>query len=197
MAALTETEASGRTWLLDVESYDVFLDLATDPVRSRSEIRFRCRRPGAATFADLTAAVTSAVLNGEELGPPAGGRLSLPPLRPVNVLTVEAEAAFSRTGRGLTRFRDPADGAEYVSVTCYPTHAPDIFGCFDQPDLSAHIGLTVAVAAGWECLANGPVAGRPAPGQAGLWRFAAVPGMRPFEVTLSAGPLGTQRQKVI
>jgi aminopeptidase N len=189
VAALTEAEARTRTGLLDVGSHDVFLDLTTEPVRSRSEIRFRCRQPGAATFADLTAAITSAELNGEELGPPAGGRLSLPRLRPVNVLTVEAEAAFSRTGRGLTRFRDPADGAEYVSVMCYPTHAPDIFGCFDQPDLSAHISLTVAAPAGWECLANGPVVGRPAPGQAGLWRFAAVPGMRPFEVTLSAGPL--------
>jgi aminopeptidase N len=189
VAALTETEARTRTGLLDVGSYDVFLDLTTEPVRSRSEIRFGCRQPGAATFADLTAAITSAELNGEELGPPADGRLSLPRLRPVNVLTVEAEAAFSRTGRGLTRFRDPADGAEYVSVMCYPTHAPDIFGCFDQPDLSAHISLTVAAPAGWECLANGPVVGRPAPGQAGLWRFAAVPGMRPFDVTLTAGPL--------
>jgi aminopeptidase N len=189
VAALTETEARARTWLLDVESYDVFLDLTTEPVRSRSEIRFRCRQPGAATFADLTAEMTSAVLNGEELGPPDGGRLSLPPLRPVNVLTVEAEAAFSRTGRGLTRFRDPADGAEYVSVTCYPLHAPDIFGCFDQPDLTASISLTVAAPASWECLGNGPVVRRPAPGQAGRWRFAAVPGMRPFEVTLCAGPL--------
>jgi aminopeptidase N len=189
VAALTETEARTRAGLLDVESYDVFLDLTTEPVRSRSEIRFRCRQPGAATFADLTATMTAAALNGEELGPPADGRLSLPPLRPVNVLTVEAEAAFSRSGRGLTRFRDPADGAEYVSVTSYPTHAPGIFGCFDQPDLSARIGLTVAAPGGWKCLANGPVVGRPAPGQAGRWRFAAVPGMRPFEVTLSAGPL--------
>ncbi len=189
MAALTETEARTRAGLLDVGSYAVFLDLTTEPVRSRSEIRFRCRQPGATTFADLTATSTAVVLNGEELGPPADGRLSLPPLSPANVLTVEAEAAFSRTGRGLTRFRDPADGAEYVSVTCYPMHAPDIFGCFDQPDLSAGISVTVAAPAGWEVLGNGPVVGRPAPGQAGRWRFAAVPGMRPFEVTLSAGPL--------
>ena len=82
MAALTETEARTRAGLLDVGSYDVFLDLTTEPVRSRSEIRFRCRQPGAATFADLTAAMTSAELNGEELGPPADGRLqpaSAPP----------------------------------------------------------------------------------------------------------------------
>lgn len=189
MAALTEADARTRSGLLDIESYEVFLDLTTEPVRSRSEIRFRCRAPGAATFADLSATMVSAVLNGAELGPPADGRLSLPRLGPVNVLLVEAEAVFSRTGRGLTRFRDPADGVEYVSVTCYPTHAPAIFGCFDQPDLCARIGLTVTAAAGWECLANGPAVRRPAVGQAGIWRFAAVPGMRPFEVTLCAGPL--------
>jgi aminopeptidase N len=61
VAALTETEARTRTELLDVESYDVFLDLTTEPVRSRSEIRFRCRQPGAATFADLTARSTPRV----------------------------------------------------------------------------------------------------------------------------------------
>jgi aminopeptidase N len=189
MAALTETEARIRAGLLDIESYQVCLDLTTVPVQTRSEIRFRCRQPGAATFADLTATMVSAVLNGTELGPPADGRLSLPRLGPVNVLTVEAEAAYSRTGGGLTRFRDPADGADYVSVTCYPTHAPALFGCFDQPDLSAHLGLTVTAAAGWECLANGPVIQRPAAGQAGTWRFGPVPGMRPFDVTLCAGPL--------
>jgi len=189
MAALTETEARIRAGLLDIESYDVSLDLATEPVRSRSEIRFRCRQPGAATFADLTASMVSAVLNGTELSPPAGGRLSLPRLGPDNVLVVEAEAGFSRLGRGLTRFRDPADGAQYLSVTCYPTHAPAVFGCFDQPDLSAHISLAVTAPAGWECLANGPAVRRPPAGQAGTWRFAAVPGMRPFEVTLCAGPL--------
>ena len=77
MAALTETEARARAWLLDVESYDVFLDLTTEPVRSRSEIRFRGRQPGAATFADLTAEMTSAVLNGAELEPPAGVRITV------------------------------------------------------------------------------------------------------------------------
>jgi aminopeptidase N len=189
VAPLTETEARIRAGLLDISSYEVFVDLTAVLVRTRSEIRFRCRQPGATTFADLTAALVSAVLNGTELSPPADGRLSLPRLGPVNLLTVEAEAGFSRTGRGLTRFRDPADGTDYVSVMCYPTYAPDIFGCFDQPDLTARISLTVAAPAGWECLANGLVMERPATGQAGTWRFAAVPGMRPFDVTLCAGPL--------
>ena len=102
MPALTETEARIRAALVDVQSYDVFLDLtATGPVRSRTEIRFGCREPGATTFADLTAAMTSAVLNGRAVGPAADGRLGLPALAAENVLVVEAEAAgLAATGAG-------------------------------------------------------------------------------------------------
>ena len=48
----TEAEARERAALLAVESYAVFLDLAAGPDRgrSRAEIRFRCREPGAATL---------------------------------------------------------------------------------------------------------------------------------------------------
>ena len=80
MPALTETEAAARAALIDVASYDVFADLTAEPVRSRTEIRFGCRAPGAATFAELTATATSAVLNGQELAEPADGRLALPGL---------------------------------------------------------------------------------------------------------------------
>jgi aminopeptidase N len=163
-ADLTQAEAATRAALIDVESYDVFLDLAADPVRSRTEIRFRCREPGAATFADLaTAAVRSAVAGGRDLEPARAGRLSLPGLEAENVLAVDAEVAYSRDGRGLTRFTDPADGATYVLSSCYPTHAPSIFCCFDQPALVSATTISVAVPPGWECVANGPVEQRPAP----------------------------------
>lgn len=48
-AGLTEAEAAARAALLDVESYEVFLDPGADPhtVRSRTDIRFRCQQPGA------------------------------------------------------------------------------------------------------------------------------------------------------
>lgn len=192
MPALTEAEARTRARLLDVESYEVFLDLTAEPVRSRTEVRFACREPGASTFAELTTArVVSAALNGRKLGPPGDGRLTLPGLAADNVLTVEAEVAFSRTGNGLAQFTDPADGAAYVAVTCYPSSSPDIFCCFDQPDLTARITLSVAAPAGWECVANGPVMQRPAEDQAGLWRFGAVPGIVPYDVAICAGPYVT------
>ena len=53
MRALTHEEAVARRELLDIESYDVDLDLrdavAGTEFGSRTVIRFRCRRPGAAT----------------------------------------------------------------------------------------------------------------------------------------------------
>ncbi len=193
MAALTEVEARARAGLLDVDSYEVFLDLTVQPVRSRTETRFRCREPGAASFADLAAgSVLGAVLNGRRLDPPVDGRLALPGLGADNVLTAKAEVAWSRSGQGLTSFTDPADGATYVTLTCYPSSAPGVFCCFDQSDLTATMTLSVAVPDGWECIANGPVTQRPSEGRSGLWQFAPVPAMAPCEVALCAGPLVTE-----
>ena len=189
MPALTETEARVRAALIDVRSYDVFLDLtagAAGPVRSRTEIRFGCREPGAATFAELTAAASSAVLNGREVGPAADGRLALPGLAAENVLVVEAEMAEG--GRGLTWFTDPADGASYLLYLGYPTEAPSVFCCFDQPDLTATTTLSLALPAGWEPLSNGPVTERPPAGQPGRWRFGPVDGTRTYDLTIAAGP---------
>jgi aminopeptidase N len=193
----TEAEARERAALLDVESYAVSLDLAADPerVRSRVEIRFRCAEPGAATFADLRAcAVTRVTCNGVSLDPGravSDGRLQLAGLAAANVLTVEAETGYSPGGRGLSRFADPADGGTYTFGYCYPTSAPGVFCCFDQPDLRADLALTVTAPAGWECAANGAVTRRPAGGAAGTWRFAPVPAMKPYELAVCAGPYVT------
>lgn len=132
-------------------------------MRSRTEIRFTCAEPGAATFADLTARAVSAVLNGREVGAPEDGRLELTGLSAENTLVVEAEAGSDV----LIRFTDPADGAGYVMFTGYPTLAPGLFCCFDQVDLTATTTLSLVLPAGWECLANGPVTGRPPAGPRG------------------------------
>src|SRR5690349_21419402 len=102
MPALTETEAAARPAIFAAAFYVVFSDLTAEPVRSRTEIRFGCREPEAASFAELTATAACAVLNGRELAGPADGRLALPGLAAQNVLTVEAEVAEGT----LSRFTD-------------------------------------------------------------------------------------------
>jgi aminopeptidase N len=124
--ALTETEARQRAALLDVTSYEVALDLTADPAAARSAavIRFRCRAPGAATFADLTAArVRTATLNGVPLDPAAvlrGGRLRLTGLAAENVLAVEADVAYSGSGQGLARIARDARARPAGGIAARP-----------------------------------------------------------------------------
>ena len=171
----------------------MFLDLtgSGDSARSHTEILFSCSDPGAATFADLDAvAVHEVMLNGEPADPRLGakGRLRLRGLAASNSLSVDATVALSGSGSGLTQYIDPADGHRYVLANCFPTAAPSVFCCFDQPDLRAELTLIVTLPAGWTCVANGEVLHSPADGAAGVWRFSPVAAMKPYEFTLCAGP---------
>lgn len=202
VAELTQAEAILRAALLDVESYEISLDLSTDAetVSSLTVIRFSCRAPGASSFADLTATLVRRVtLNGEPLDPSSAitaGRLQLPELAASNELIVEAEVAYWPDGSGLQRFSDPADSAAYVMARCFSAFASRLFCCFDQPDLRADISLSVLAPAGWEVIANGAVTDRPANGAAGLWRFVAVPALKPYELALCAGPYVTAVEQI-
>ena len=82
--SLTQTEAEERAALLSIDAYDSHVDLtdlATGPeVRCVSTVAFRSSTPGAGTFVDCCAEVVSATLNGQRLGPPVEGRITLPSL---------------------------------------------------------------------------------------------------------------------
>jgi aminopeptidase N len=190
VADLTQDEAIDRARAIDVDSYDVFLDLTAEPVLSRTEVRFRWLRPDASTFAELrTQGVRSATLDGVPLPPPEDGRLRLSRAGGSDqaVLVAEAEAGYSQEGRGLCRFTDPADGAGYVMAFSYPDCGPEMFACFDQPDLTATFRFAVRVPGGWECVANGQLARR----QGDVCTFTPVSGMRPYDLTFCAGPFST------
>jgi aminopeptidase N len=127
MPPLSRAEAVARAGLIEVSAYDLFLDLTAEPVTSRTEVRFRCRRPGEGTFADLgLAKVTNVVLNGGPAGPdgpggpygspdgqPDDGRLWLTGLDADNLLIVEGEVADD----AFSRFTDPEIAAADDGVT--------------------------------------------------------------------------------
>jgi aminopeptidase N len=56
---------------------------------------------------------------------------------------VGAECAYSRSGEGLHRFADPADGNVYMYSDLETFDANRVYACFDQPDMKAHFELTV------------------------------------------------------
>lgn len=184
--SVTEGEARERAELLTDIAYEIFLDLAANPARSRTRVSFGCARPGSDTFAQLDLAELDEVsLNGRPLPPPAGGRVRLAGLAAENELTAEGVIAdVGGMDPGLIRFTDPADGAGYVIADGYPDEAGRLFCCFDQPSLPCAVTLTVRVPPGWYPLGNGEARDD----GDGVWRFGTVTGMRPHLLTVCAGP---------
>ncbi|GAA4919843.1 aminopeptidase N [Streptomyces coeruleoprunus] len=194
---LSRDEARERAALLSVDGYDVVLDVrsatgesAPEPrtFRSVTTIRFRCATPGASTFADLVApSVTAVTLNGRALDPAAvfdGARIALDGLAEENVLVVDAQCAYSRTGEGLHRFVDPEDGEVYLYTQYEPADARRVFANFEQPDLKAPFRFEVTAPEGWQVWSNGAEESR----GGGVWRFAETRPISTYITCVVAGP---------
>ena len=190
---LTRAEAETRAALLDVQSYDVDVDLTRgdEIFGSRSVIRFS-GRPGQDTFAEIRPEVLHrAELNGRELDPAAlqDGRLPLTGLQAENELLLEADMGYTHTGEGMHRFTDPADGEVYVYTQCGPAEAARVFGCFDQPDLKAVVRVGVTAPAHWAVVGNAAVASV----GGGRWDFAPTAPVSTYLVAVAGGPLHSVR----
>ncbi|MFI9364562.1 aminopeptidase N [Kitasatospora sp. NPDC053057] len=195
---LSREEAQQRAGVLAVDGYLVRLDVtsAPDPAaatfRSTTTITFRCSRPGADTFLDLLApAVRSVTLNGRALDPATaydGARVHVDGLAAENVLTVEADCAYSRTGEGLHRFVDPADGETYLYTHYEPADARRVFANFEQPDLKAPFTFTVTAPAAWDVRSNAVHETVTAEGDARTWEFAPTKPISTYLTAVVAGP---------
>src|SRR6266516_27355 len=198
---LTRDEARDRAGLLDVISYQVELDLTAgeETFPSVSTVLFRCSRPGAASFINLTApAVGEIILNGEPVGIDAfdGDRIALAPLAAENELRVVAHCAYSRSGEGMHRFADPVDGGVYLYTDLETFDAHRVYACFDQPDLKASFELTVTAPDGWQVISNmaPDVTGEPA-GGARRWHFPPSPEMSTYITAVAGGPYHAVRSE--
>lgn len=190
MPALTRAEAEHRARVLDVRRYSIDLDLTRGAERfaSTTTVRFTCTEPGAETFVEIKpAALGRAVLNGRELDTARalrGNRLRLTGLAADNVLVVEAEMPYSRTGEGMHRFTDPVDGEVYLYTQCGLDDAQRVFAAFDQPDLKAPFEIAVTVPPGWTVLSNGVGEER----SAGRWEFSPTAPISTYLAAVVAGP---------
>ncbi|HEX4834640.1 MAG TPA: aminopeptidase N [Trebonia sp.] len=199
-AEITREETARRARLLRVREHHVTLDLTRgeDAFGSCSVIRFDCAQPGADSYADLVAqAVHEITLNGVPLDPGAcyaDGRIALPALAARNELRVVADCAYTRTGTGMHRSTDPADGGVHVYGKFTPAYARTAFACFEQPDLKPSFTFTVTAPAHWTVLSNQPEAAVSAPSHqqeagrpARTHEFTATPPLPTFATTVVAG----------
>ena len=189
MPSLTRAEAAARAATIDVDGYEIDLDLTggAERFRSRTVLTFRARA-GSDTFVEFEPArLVSATLNGTALDPAAlaDQRLTLTGLAATNELVVEAEMAYSNTGEGLHRFTDPADGRDYLYGHMFLDGARRIFPCFDQPDLKAEFTVYATAPEDWLVAGNAAPIG---PAREGRWQFARTKPLSTYFLALIAGP---------
>ena len=172
--SLRQTEAEARHDLLDVTSYDVRLDLASDAETFGSITTIHFESRGGPTFVDLKAVRVNDLRFNDaplDLALVNEGRLPLDTVAGTNVLRVDAVMAFRNDGEGLHRSVDPADGRHYIYGMSFMDAAPSVFACFDQPDLKAPYTFHVTAPLDWTVIGN-------APGEQvepGTWEFADDP----------------------
>ncbi|MGJ5693018.1 M1 family metallopeptidase, partial [Streptomyces pratensis] len=189
MSVLTRNEAQTRAQLLDVHRYTVDLDLTTGEATfdSTTAIRFTARTAGD-TFVEIKPeTLRSLSLDGQPLDPERldGNRYPLDRLTAgPHELTVDATMRYSRTGEGMHRFTDPADGETYVYTQLFMEDVQRVFAAFDQPDLKSVFDLTVTTPTGWTVLGNG-VSTQATDGR---WHIAPTPPISTYLVAVAAGP---------
>ena len=212
---LTRDEAATRSALITVASYQVDLDLTGSDTTfsSVSVVRFGCAAPGSSTFINLTApAVREITLNDTPVSLDAfdGDRVTLTGLAADNVLRVAADCAYSRSGEGLHRFTDPADGRVYLYSDLETFDAHRVYACFDQPDMKASYEFAVTAPADWLVVSNmapestipaGSAPDGSAPdgsasdGGALRWHFPPTPVMPTYITAVAAGPYHVVRDE--
>lgn len=196
-ANLTEVETAARSAVIVVHKQRVDVDLSdcrdldqpTFPVRSSMRLTSEAEE----TWLDFQGdAVTAVFVDDQRRDVDYDGArirlLGLPTGR-ASTVVVEAAARYSRTGEGLHRFRDPADGETYLYTQYEPADARRVFPCFEQPDLKTAFTFTMTGPDGWQLLSNQPeVARQPAgPGLVTV-DFAPTPPLATYLTCLVAGP---------
>jgi aminopeptidase N len=189
---LTRDEARERRSVIDSANYVVHFDFTGESERFpvKTTITFPAKE-GAETFVDYTApAVTKLVLNGEELSTDSfdGNRISISGLRSDNTLEIHSESEYSRSGVGIYRFEDPADGNVYIYSDFEPFDAHRAYPCFDQPDIKGTFDFSVDVPEGCIAISNYKPVSKPEDGASGRWVFGRTAKISAYITNICAGP---------
>ena len=203
LSTLTQHEAATRSALLEVQRYDIEVDmtglLEGEVFASSSTITFTCSEPGATTFVDVAMDISRATLNGVDVdvSQAADGRLPLPALAGDNVLVVEASTTNTTVGEGILRTVDPTDKLVYVWTSLEPDEARRVWACFDQPDLKAPHRFVVTAPSSWIVTSNGaPESIEDADASdARVWTYPDTPRLSTYVVVVNAGPFHEVRRQ--
>jgi aminopeptidase N len=201
---LTRIEAQERAATLEVQSYQVEIDLTqgAEFFGSTTRVRFTSSEPGTSTFIDaITNSVHSVLLNGEVLDPAVvsdGIRIQLPSIAAENELVIVAQGKYTNTGEGLHRFVDPVDQEVYLYTQFEVPDSRRMFAVFEQPDLKATFQFNITAPSYWKVVSNSPT---PIPNDlregVSVWNFEPTPRISSYITALVAGPYVEVRDELV
>lgn len=106
-----------------------------------------------------------------------------------NTVMVKFDQEYSKTGQGLHRFVDSADGKVYLYSQFETFDANKFMPCFDQPDLRSTMRLTVTAPKNWHVVSATTEAKKTAAGKsATTWEFKETTAISSYLFSLHAGP---------
>ena len=195
---LTRDTAQTRSAAIEVDTIEVWVDLseAQDAQQTRfpstSTLRFISTLPEVG-IDFLDAEVDKVTVNGQAQSVDHDGATvrvrQLATDGSTNEVTITGRAAYSRSGQGLHRFTDPADGQTFVYTQYEPTDSRRVYPQFDQPDLKAHHTFHVTAPAAWTVLSNQPeVAADVVTDGVVRHDFAPTPKLSTYLTAIIAGP---------
>ncbi|MEV4667172.1 aminopeptidase N [Microbacterium sp. LWO12-1.2] len=193
-ANLTREETAARSAAVAVHSIRVELDLTNAPDPGTTGFPTVTTIDFDATVAEtwldfIGESVGRVTLNGVVQEPRHdGARIALAGLGARNVVVVEAVGAYSRSGEGLHRFVDPADGETYLYTQYEPADSRRVMACFEQPDIKAPYTFVVHAPSGWEVLSNQVVTGAHVDGARQRVEFAPTLPISSYITAVAAGP---------
>ncbi len=191
---LTRLEAQERAAALQVESYEIALDLTRGAEIFGSHTRaVFSAKPGTNTFIDAIArTIRTVTLNGVELDPATvfdGARIQLNGLAEQNELIVEGDFAYTNTGEGLHRFVDPVDNEVYLYTQFEVPDSRRVFTVFEQPDLKATFQFNITASSKWHVMSNQPTPPAIDNGDgSSTWAFGHTPRLSSYVTAIVAGP---------
>lgn len=200
---LTYDEAKSRSNLLEIDRYDVHVDLthAADSTMEsypvKTTVAFSAEVSGtheASTFIEyIHHSIESVTLNGRALNlaeAVVGSRILLSGLASRNTLVIHGRSLYSRSGEGLHRFIDPQDGRTYLYTQYEPADARRVFPTFEQPDLKAVFAFAITAPSDWVVASNTEIVATdddPVIEGVSRRRFAPTKRMSTYITTLLAG----------
>ncbi|MER7797723.1 aminopeptidase N [Microbacterium sp. NPDC096154] len=198
-ANLTREETAARSAAISLRDIRVELDLSGAPdERTPGFLTTATLRFDAAveeTWVDfLGESVRRVVVNGADQDVAWDGAririagLAASPEGAPNEVVVQAVAAYSRSGEGLHRFRDPADGETYLYTQYEPADARRVMPCFEQPDMKARYTFVVTAPAGWHVLSNQAPVRADESGGVQTVEFAPTLPLSSYITAVAAGP---------